>query len=100
MTIRKVKNSPQPQGEDERVAYWVDTAPWGGYGGSAAAVLKDASGTDISLTNMPGAASEAGGVITTPLVISLTRNIKYRLEILWVVGGNTFETYCEIIGEV
>lgn len=100
MTIRKVKNSPMPQGEDEKIAYYVDTAPWGGYSSGAAAIIKDASGTDVSATHMPGAASEAGGVITTPLVILLTRNIKYRLEILWVYSGNTFETYCEIIGEV
>ena len=100
MTIRKVENSPKYQGEDERVAYTLDTAPWGGYDSGVAVVLKDTDGTDISLTNLVGVAGEAGGVITTPLVIKLTHDIKYRLEILWVKSGNTLEAYCEIIGEI
>lgn len=100
MTIRKVKESPRHQGEDERIAYTVDTTPWGGYDSGVAVVLKDADGDDISSTNLSGSPSVSGDVITTPLVISLVRNVKYRLEIKWVKSGNTFETHCEIIGEI
>jgi len=100
MNLRKVKESPLPQGEDERIAYCMDTAPWGGYSSGAAVVIKDASGVDVSGTHLAGAPSVVGTVITTPLVIVLIRNIKYRLEILWVYSGNTFETYTEIVGEV
>jgi len=99
MTIREVKNSPKRQGEDERIAYPLDTIPWGGYDSGAAVVLKDEDGNDISLTNLSGLVSVAGDVITTPLVINLKHGGVYRLEILWVKSSNTLETFCEIIGE-
>lgn len=99
MTLRKVKESPRYQGEDERIAYTLDTTPWGGYDSGAAVVIKDAADDDVSSVHLSGSASEAADVITTPLVIVLVENLKYKLEILWVKSGNTFEAYCEIIGE-
>lgn len=96
---RKATNSPFWQGEDEEIPYSVNTASWTGYDSGADAVLKDADGEDVSATHMPGAASEAGGVITTPAVIDLEQDALYRLEILWVKGVATFEAWCEIVGE-
>jgi hypothetical protein len=87
------------QGTDERVAYTLNTTNWGGYTSGAACVIKDESGKVTTSTNLSGSASETGGVITSPLVISLTAGVKYRLEFLWVYSGNTFEAYLEIIGE-
>ena len=99
MTIRQVKGSPKPQGESEEVAYYVDTTPWGGYGSAEVVKLIDANENDVSLTNLTGAPSVVGNVITTPLVVSLGRGIKYRLEIQWVLTGNTWEAFCDIHGE-
>jgi len=99
MTIREVANSPLPQGEDESIAYTLDTEPWGGYSSGAAVVIKDADGTDVSSTNLSGSLSESGGVITTPLVTGLTKGEIYRLEIAWVYSGNTFEAFCTLKAE-
>jgi len=99
MTIREVKKSPRPQGESERIAYYIDTTPWGGYGSTEVVTLIDANGTDISATNLVGVASVFGNVITTPLVVNLGKGIRYRLQIQWVLTGNTWEAFCDIFGE-
>ena len=99
MVIRKFKNGPFKQGEDERIAYSIDTTPWGGYTSGVANVLKDQYGVNVSSTNLSGDPSESGGTITTSLVIGLVSGVKYRLEVKWVYSGNTFEAYGEIIGE-
>lgn len=99
---RQVKESPLHQGEDERIAYDLTTTPWGSTPTSVVVVLKNmsAGGTDISGTNLSGAAGTVGDIITTPLVISLTAGVNYRLEIQFVVDGNTLETYLEIEGQL
>jgi hypothetical protein len=99
-TIREVKESELPQGVDEIIAYTVDTTPWGGYTSDAAVILKDSDGEDVSGDNLSGAPSEAADVITTPLVYGLTAGENYRLEILWVYSGNTFETFLTLMAEV
>ena len=99
MTIREVKNSPRSQGESEEIAYYLDTTPWGGYGSTEVVKLIDANEVDISGTNLTGVPSVLGNVITTPLVVGLGRGIKYRLEIQWVLTGNTYEAFCDIHGE-
>ena len=102
---RSVLESPFPQGQDERRAYFVNTAPWGG-GAPTAVVVKiyDVSppGTlvDKSADNLSGAASVTDLVITTPLVIALVPEHKYRLEIKWTHQGNTDETFAIIDAEL
>jgi len=102
---RSVLESPFPQGQDERRAYFVNTAPWGG-GAPTAVVVKiyDVSppGTlvDKSAENLSGAASVADLVITTPLVTGLVASHKYRLEIKWAHAGNTDECFAVIEAEL
>ena len=48
---------------------------------------------------MTGSASVSGDVITTPLISGLVNGTQYRVEVKWVVGGNTFETYFWLYGE-
>lgn len=88
------------QGEDERIAYSVDTTLWGGYDSDEAVTLLDGNGVDVSLTHLVGAASVVGNTITTPVVTGLGSDIKYTLQILWIVDGNTLEVYCYIFGEI
>lgn len=97
MTTRLV--DPKFQGEDERIAYWVDTTLWGGYDSDEVAVILDADGEDVSATHLSGAMSVAGPVLTTPLVVDLEDGSKYMLQIKWIVDGNTLEVNCPIIGE-
>ena len=96
---RYVKESPMFQGEDERLAYVLDTTNWGGYTSGATCVLKDAIGNNITSTNLSGVVSISTNYITSPLVISLKRNQVYTLEFKWVYSGNTFEALFEIWGE-
>jgi hypothetical protein len=81
----------------ERIAYTVDTTPYGGTPTSVAVSLFsvasiDAAGTDVSGSKLSGDAAVVGNVITTPLVISLeaTGSIIYRLQVQFVCGGSTF----------
>lgn len=96
---RKIKESPWYQGEDEQIAYTIDTSPWGGSPSSLTVVLKDGD-TDVSGTKLSGSASAASDTITTPVVQSLTAGKKYRLEVKWTDGNsNVLEAWGEIIAE-
>jgi hypothetical protein len=88
-----------PQGEDERLAYTIDTTRWQCTAPTGVAVylysIDGVTGakTDVSSTKLSGAASVAGAVITTPLVVSLTAGTLYRMEVQWVYNGNTLEGF-------
>ena len=100
MTInRQIVESPLVQGEDEQIAYSLDTTPWGGYTSGESVKLFDDTGTDVTATLLSGSASADGDVITTPLVISLVSGTRYKLDILWVYAGNTFEAWAYIQAE-
>jgi len=99
MTVRHVKENPHKQGEDERVAYVLDTTNWGGYSSDATCVLKDSTGVNISETNLSGTIDTTGVLITSPLVIGLTAGEDYRLEFKWVYSGNTLEAWLDIEAE-
>lgn len=94
--VREFKESEFYQGEDEILAYLVTTTPWASSPTSPTVKLfsydPDADTyTDVSATKLVGTATVAGDVITTPAVTSLTAGTKYRLEVKFVVSGNTFE---------
>lgn len=97
-TKREFQESPIYQGEDEQIAYVLDTTPWGGSPSSPSVVLKDGD-TDVSSVNLSGSPSVSDDDITTPAVISLTAGRRYRLEIKFTISGNVFEAYGDIIGE-
>lgn len=97
---RKFKNTPIDQGEDEIVAYTVDTSVWPGTGdpGTITVVIKDRDGTDQTATNLSGSASNSGDVITTPVVTGLkTGGSPYQLEVQWVKQSNTLEAWGKIV---
>jgi len=96
MTIREFNESPRPQGVDERVAYKVITTRWGGNPSNAVVVIKYA-GIDECETHLDGEVSIEGDVIITPLVVDLEDGSRYKLEVRWDSGGNTYEAYGWII---
>ncbi len=103
MTKREINESPLQQGADERIAYLLTTTPWGTSPASPEVKLysqnvSTGALTDVSTTNLTGTASAAGDVITTPLVIGLSDGTRYRMEIKFVCGGNTFEAFGWIEG--
>lgn len=97
--FREVAEGMQYQGEDEKIVYAITTTKWGSDPSSPSAVLKDPDGTDVTSTNLTGSASASGDVITTPQVLNLIAGNLYRLEILFISGGQTLECYLEIMAE-
>ncbi len=101
MAFRQVRESPWPQGEDEIIAYVLDTTNGAGSGAitSEVDIIKDEQGADVSATNLTGATSVSGGNITTRAVTSLKPKINYRMEMQWIQNGNTYEAFWIIEAE-
>lgn len=102
-----------PQGRNEQLSYRVDTEPWGGSPTSPVVTLWDVTAgvaednwyqigtiTDVSATNLAGAAVVSGNYVDTPVVYGLTPGHLYRLEVRWtkISTSNVFEAYGEIAG--
>jgi hypothetical protein len=89
---RQVIQSPIEQGADEEIAYTVTTTPWGSDPSDVVVKAYNLSAgyTDVSQDVLTGNPSVNGDVITTPVVGTLT------IEIKFTVGGNIMECYCEI----
>ncbi len=98
---RQAIESPYVQGEDEAIAYPVDTTNFPGTGAitNEADVIKDAEGEDVSATHLTGSVVEAAPIITTRLVSNLVAKVEYRMEVKWDQNGNTFEAWFTITGE-
>jgi len=93
---RECKESPLPQGVDERLAYTITTTPWAASPTSPTVVVKDTSTSpwaDVTTSVTTGSASAAGDVITTPYIFGLTKNHDYRVEVKWSVGSAIYECY-------
>ena len=100
MTInREFKESPMAQGVDEIVAYNLTTTPWGSSPTSPVVKIYDSAGTDVSSTNLTGSATVNGDVITTPAVKTLTNGNRYKMQVKFVSGGNTYEAFGYIDAE-
>lgn len=98
-SIRAFRESPWEQGEDEAIAYTVDTTPWGGGSGSPAVVVK-LGGNDVTGEKTDGAASGNGDTVTTPVIRNLVAGEKYRVEVTWTTsGGQVVEAYGYIDGK-
>ena len=89
----------------ERIAYSVDTTPYGGNPGAPAAYVYDVSddpdgaGVDVSATRLAaGGASADGAVITTPLVENVAGGETLRLVVRFACGGNTYAPFVYIHG--
>ena len=101
-TDRIVIEGEQWQGEDEQIAYSITTTPWGSSPSNVAVVVKDESAAfaDVTSTVMPaGSASVNGDVITLPILKSLTRGHRYRVEVKFTVSGNVMEAILPVNGQ-
>lgn len=96
---REVAEGEQEVGEDERIAFVIDTANWGGTPTSPAVVVKDvtAGWEDVTSTVMPsGSASVDADDITLPLLRDLTKNHEYRVEVKFTITGNLCEAFIKV----
>ena len=100
--IREIKEGLQYQGADETIVYTLTTTPWGSDPSSVAAKIYTVVGdtlTDVTTTNMTGAASATGDVITLPAIKALAAGTTYRVEIAFTCSGNIFEAFAELQAE-
>jgi hypothetical protein len=94
-TSRKVKEDDVFQGAEEKIAYDLTTTPWGSSPTNVVVECYDVTngGRISGSANLSGVASVSGDVITLPILENLIPNKRYRLEIEFVCGGNTFRTF-------
>ena len=97
-STREVTESPKYQGEDEQLRY---TFNWAAVGTptSPSVVIKDNNLVDVSATCLSGSASVVGDTVVTPIVLSLTAGVRYRLECKVTISSNIYESWCDIIAE-
>jgi hypothetical protein len=85
----------------ERVAYTINATIYGGSPTGVVVTLWEvttAGNVDVSSTNLSGAATVDGNVITTPLVIDLVPGTNYLVEIKFTAGGNTWAPLGQLRG--
>lgn len=106
---REIKEGLQRQGEDEQIAYRLDTTNYSadtsspGTPSSVSAKIYsdnlDGTYTDVTSTKMSGSASVSTVYITLPSVISLTAGTLYRVEVKFTLEGNIREVFAQIQAE-
>jgi hypothetical protein len=100
--VREMNESGLGQGVDEELVYVLDVSPWGSGPTGVEVKVYDVTGgayTDRSAAMLSGAASVAGDEITLPALSGVEANHRYRLEVKFTIGANTFEAWCLIMGE-
>jgi len=100
--IREVAEGLQYQGEDEIVAYTINTSNWGGGPSSVTAVVKEVSDdyTDVTATVMPtNSPSVSTDTITLSPLKLLTRDKEYRVEVKFTSAGQVLECHFTVMGQ-
>ena len=101
--IREIKENMIFQGEEESIVYSLTTTPWGTGPTTTQATIYTVVGdtyTNLTTTNMTGAASIVNDVITLPTIHSLTAGTLYRVQVWFTAAsGNIFEAVALIKAE-
>ena len=103
-SLREVKESPLRQGTDERIAYIFDFTELGTPSTDVSSTdsfqLYDMNNqADVTSTLLSGSGSVSTYYVTSPLVISLTAGVDYKLTSRAVISSNTVSAYALITGE-
>ena len=99
---REVQEGRLHQGADEIIAYTLDVSAVGSSPSSVSVEVKDVTnGTTATSTVMPtNAPTVNGNVITLSPLKLLAAGTLYRVEVKYVVSGNTLESYFYVLGQV
>jgi len=104
MTSREVVEGQQPQGADEEVTYTLTTTPWGSSPSNVVVTVYDITlesvRENVTSTVTSGSPSVNGDVITLPVILDLVENHNYRVEVKFTTGGQVYEPYFYIVGEM
>jgi len=77
----------------ESVAYQFYTTPWGSTPTSLTVEVWDVTSSpeeDVTATVLLGSASADGDLVTCPNLYNLSENHRYRLDVYFDAGENTF----------
>lgn len=98
---REVVEGRQWQGVDEIIAYTLDVSAVGSTPSSVSVVVKDVTNsTTVTATVMPvNSPTVNGDVITLSPLKLLTNGVLYRVEVKYVISGNTLESYFYVQGQ-
>ena len=98
---REVQEGKQYQGVDEIISYTLDVTAVGSSPTTPTVVVKDVTnGTTVTATVMPtNSPTVNGNVITLSPLRSLTADVLYRVEVKYVLSGNTLESYFLVQGQ-
>lgn len=102
-SVREVKESDLRQGVDEKIPYDITTTPWVSGPSTPTVVVKDVDNdfADVTTTLLPtNSPAAAGDVITLDPLQAGTQDTRYRIEVKWVVGVATYETWFEVVFEL
>lgn len=100
--IREVAEGLQYQGADEIIIYTVDVTNVGSSPSSVVVKVYDEtdSNTDVTTTVMPtNSPSVNANIISLSALKLLTAGHAYRVEVKFVVSGNTLEHYFRVYGQ-
>ncbi len=105
MSTQRQIGTIQRVGSSERIAFSFATTLWASTPTGVIVTAYDVSlgmsaGVVVSGTILEGSASVAADVITLPIVKAVTPGVLYRIEVLFVSGGQTFEPFLLVRGEV
>lgn len=94
MSILEVKEGTRQQGAEESVTYDVTTTGWGSNPTNVSVKAYDSGNADVTSTVFPtNTPSISGDVITLSPLKSLTESIKYRVEVKFDIGDDTYECF-------
>lgn len=92
----EVLESPVAQRVGERIAYTLDTTPYGGSPSAVVCELRDLHAGADAPGLLDGAHGIAGSVVTTPRVVGLVAGRTYRLTVQFETGGQRYRPYVDI----
>lgn len=95
MTMRSFLGGLKSQGQDEEILYWFNTTDWGSDPTGVIVKVFDQV-SEVTDTVTTGSPIVSGDKITLPLIHDLVAGALYRVEVLFVCGGNTFEAYFDL----
>jgi hypothetical protein len=98
---REVLEGKLWQGVDEIIAYTLDVSAVGSTPSSVGVVVKDVTNAaTVTATVMPvNSPTVDGNVITLSPLKLLTNGVLYRVEVKYVISGNTLESYFYVQGQ-
>lgn len=98
--VREMTFSPLRQGKDERKTYATRVEPAGSAPTSPTIKAYDVTGgiyEEVTTTVFPsGLPSASGNVITWPELRNLLQDHEYRIELMYLLNGDTDEPYCRV----